>query len=41
MSFESKVYNLWQNPYDVDLTGHIVLFIRITDIDGDEWRHVG
>ena len=41
MSFESKVDNLWQNPYDVDLSGNIVFFIRITDIDGDEWRHVG
>ena len=41
MTFEARVENLWQNPYEVDLSGHIVFLIRIKDGDGNEWRHVG
>ena len=41
MAFEARVENLWQNPYEVDLSGHIVLLIRIKDGDGNDWRHVG
>ena len=40
MSFESKVDNLWQNPYGLDLSWHIVFFIRITDFgatSGSMW----